>query len=314
MLTLSVCNHKGGTGKTTTSIHIAAALGLTGRRVLVVDLDPQGFLTSMMGAPAGPPEASSLALFAQQGTLDAVQVHRHSQFDLLPYSKALNKQMRKLNKPTDVLWARSNIEKSRLTERYDVIMLDTAAAVTVYSLNALVASQHVLIPVTPEYQPVLGAEQTFQTAKEVRHRLNPKLNAPMFLFTQVDARKNIHRKYQAYIRERYAQHVLDQPVRTCASLAAMNHDGTTLFDRDLAARGAQDYAAVADELMARFGDALPPPQGEGSRQNEANQQNEASQRGEGFRQSEGFQRGEAAQPQVSQREAGMPGGPFNRVA
>lgn len=259
MLVLSVCNHKGGTGKTTTSIHVGAALGVGGHRVLVVDLDPQGFLTSMMGAEAAEPAHSSLAFFDAGLDFDAAQVHHHSQFDLLPYSPMLTKHMRKLNRPTDVLWVRDTLTQSALAQQYDVILFDTAAAVTVYSLNALVASKYVLIPVTPEYQPVLGGEQTFQTAKEVKHRLNPDLNPPFFLFTQVDGRKNIHRQYQAHIRDRYQTQVLQHVIRTCANLAGMNRDGTTLFDRDLTARGAQDYAAATDELAERIGDDLPPP-------------------------------------------------------
>ncbi len=245
MPVLSICNHKGGTGKTTTTIHTAAAFGLSGRRVLAVDLDPQGFLTRLLGVEEPPEERSSLALFdpdVMPRDLDVVPLHG---FELLPASYNMTKAARKLSRPTDVLWIKEALEQGH---DYDLILLDTAAAMTVFSLNALVASDSVLIPVTPEYQPVVGAEQTYATAKLVQDKLNPSLDEPLFLLTQVDARKRDHARYTHYIRETYGSHVLASEIRTSASLAESTHGGETVFDRDIASRGARDYANAADEL------------------------------------------------------------------
>jgi chromosome partitioning protein len=256
MKVLAVCNHKGGTGKTTSAIHIAAALGLSGHRTLVVDLDPQGFLTRMLGVEEPPPEVSSMVIFDPAVRLQEVPVHGMKGFDLLPSSTLLTKTMRRLNQPTDVLWAKEALEG--LTG-YDMVLLDTAAAITVYSLNALVASQYVLIPVTPEYQPVLGAEQTFQTVMMVRDKLNPALHPPIFLFTQVDARKRNHHMYRRYFRKKYGDQVMTSIVRTSAALAVSHEDGTTVFDHEPHARGARDYANTTDELI-RLMDGQPLPE------------------------------------------------------
>ncbi len=256
MIVATICNHKGGTGKTTSAMHVAAALGLSGRRTLVIDLDPQGFLTRMLGAEASSDAASSLALFSHDHGLDEAPFQKMRGFDLLPASNGLTKTMRRLNKPTDVLWAGEALREVRLP--YDVVLFDTAAAVTVYSLNALVASRHVVIPVTPEYQPVLGAEQTFQTARMVKSRLNPDLSAPLFLFTQVDARKRAHFQYRKYMREKYTEQVLESVIRTSASLSTSKRDGTTAFDNHPHARGAHDYANATDELLRRIGAAEAP--------------------------------------------------------
>ena len=97
MITLSICNHKGGTGKTTTVLHIAAALGLSGHRTLVIDLDPQSFLSRTLGVGEPREEASSLMLFDPQVDLRTVPVQKMSGFDLLPSSSVLNKAMRSLN-------------------------------------------------------------------------------------------------------------------------------------------------------------------------------------------------------------------------
>jgi len=252
MIVLSICNHKGGTGKTTSAIHLGAALGLSGHRVLVVDLDPQSFLTRMLGIADVPTGKSSLVLFDHAVDFGALPTRPMPGFDLLPSTGTLTKRMRSLNKPTDVLWTKEAIEQN---ETYDVILFDTAAAVTVYSLNAMVASQHVVIPVTPEYQPVIGAEQTAQTVTMVRERLNPELHPPHFLFTQVDARKSAHRKYRQYMRKRYQERVMDTVIRTSASLARTYDAGETVFERDPYSRGARDYANATDELMQRIQDA-----------------------------------------------------------
>jgi chromosome partitioning protein len=247
MIVLSICNHKGGTGKTTTAIHVAAALGLSGWRTLVIDLDPQGFLTRIMDVDEPPPSETVAALFDPSADADALRTQHVSGFDLVPSSSSLTKRMRELNKPTDVLWAREALQRADLN--YDLVLFDTAAAMTVYSLNALVASQHVLIPVLPEYQAVVGAEQTYQTTELVKNKLNPMLKSRMFLCTQVDARKRIHRTYQQYLRKKYGDRVLDNVIRTSTSLAESREGGTTVFDHDASARGAQDYANATDEIL-----------------------------------------------------------------
>ena len=246
MIVLALCNHKGGTGKTTSAIHLAAALGLSGYRVLAIDLDPQSFLTRTLGIAEPEEAASSLALFQHDVTLQDIETVRLQGFEVIPASSVLTKQMRRLNKPTDVLWVKEAVEN---VDGYDVILLDTAAAITVYSLNALVAARFVIIPVTPEYQPIVGAEQTFKTASMVRARLNPELDLPLFLFTQVDARKRAHHRYRQYLRKRYSDRVIKNVIRTSAALATSYSDGTTVFENNPYSRGARDYANATDELI-----------------------------------------------------------------
>lgn len=249
MTVLTICNHKGGTGKTTSAIHIAAGLGLSGYRVLVIDLDPQSFLTRALGVEEPEQVRSSLMLFQDEVPLGEVEPISLKGFDLLPSSSVLTKLMRRLNKPTDVFWAKEAIRNGL---DYDIVLFDTAAAITVYSLNALVASQYVVIPVTPEYQPVIGAEQTYQTATMVKERLNPELHLPLFLFTQVDARKRNHHRYRRYFRKRYSDQVMETVIRTNASLATSYSDGTTVFEHDPYSRGARDYANATDELLTHI--------------------------------------------------------------
>lgn len=263
MHVLTVCNHKGGTGKTTSVIHIAAAMGLSGHRTLVVDLDPQGFLTRTMGVDPEHCPDTALSLFDPDASLWSCDTVSMNGFDLLPSSNRLTREMRDLNKPTDVLWIREAMERpankadgtangASPTSPYDAVLFDTAAAVTVYSLNALVASQYALIPVLPEYQSVVGAEQTYQTVAMVRKRLNPRLHPSMFLFTQVDERKRLHSAYRNYIRKKYTHRVLDTVIRTSTSLTEASEDGETVFDTDPHSKGARNYANATDDLLNKI--------------------------------------------------------------
>ncbi len=231
-------------------INTAAALGMAGHRTLVIDLDPQSFLTRTLGVDEPPEQASSLMLFQAGVKFRDIPVLSMQNFDLLPASSTLTKAMRKLNRPTDVFWVKEALDSPH---DYDMVILDTAAAVTVFSLNALVASQHVVIPVTPEYQPILGAEQTFQTVMLVKAKLNPELPKPLFVLTRVDGRKRVHAHYSNYLRQKYSDCVLNGYVRTSTSLVQTNQDGHTVFDRDVSSRGAIDYANVTDEMIKRLG-------------------------------------------------------------
>jgi chromosome partitioning protein len=116
----------------------------------------------------------------------------------------------------------------------------------------MVASNHVLIPVCPEYQPVIGAEQVFQTCMMVRKKLNPSLEKPKFLFTMVDARKRSHAQYRHYLRGKYEDDVMRTIIRTSAALATSDRDGRTVFTKHPRARGSIDYANAADELLTGY--------------------------------------------------------------
>ena len=256
MSIITVCNHKGGTGKTTTSIHIAAALHLMGYKTMIIDLDPQAFLTRMMDIWPSDTASTSLDLFHLDSSLSDLEVLKLPPFDLLPCTGGMNHLSSKLTSATDMFWVKEALQDQ---STYDTIVIDTAAAVSVYALNAMIAADTLMIPVVPEVQSVYGAEQTWSTAKEVRKKWNPSLKTAMFLLTNVDRRKKVHHQYSQYMRKTYESLVMDTVIRTCASLAAVCRDGTTVFERNLDSRGAKDYAAVVDELV-RY--VLPPAKAE----------------------------------------------------
>jgi len=250
MPVLTLCNHKGGTGKTTSTLNIGAAIGLSGFKVLLIDLDPQGFLSRMVGVDEPHPSVSSMALFnssLKKGSLTPVSFEG---FDVIPSSRMLNRQLRRLSRPSDNLWVRESLS---LFDEYDLVLIDTAAAVTVYSLAAITAATMIIIPVTPEIQPVYGAQSAHENVGIVRAALNPDLDEPYFLITQVDARKRTHHKNSRYLRAQYGDRVLSQVIRTSAALASAFEAGTTVFDHHPRSRGAQDYANAADTIIRLLG-------------------------------------------------------------
>ncbi|MBL7977984.1 MAG: ParA family protein [Bacteroidetes Order II. Incertae sedis bacterium] len=249
MKIISVCNHKGGSGKTTCSIHLAASLSLAGHKTLAIDLDPQGFMSRMVGISEPNEKQSALTLFGHQADWQTQYVAHLTEFDFIPSTTALTTALKKLTKPTDVLWLKEILS---VNTDYEYIVLDTSSSVTVYTLNALVASHHVVIPVIPEYLPVIGAEQTYQTCTLVKSKLNPELANPYFLLTQVDGRKNIHERYKQYLRSTYQNQVLNGFIRTNAALSEETLQGKTLFSAEPNSKGAIDFANVTDELLGRM--------------------------------------------------------------
>lgn len=252
MKILTICNHKGGTGKTTTAVNLSAAISLAGIKTLVIDLDPQGFLSDLVGSANPPVERSSLALFDSNISGDQIRPYKLTAFDLIPATLDLTHAMRRLNRPVDVLWLKDSLADIK---GYDLILIDTAAALTVYTFNALVASDNVLITVTPEQQPVTGADQTFETCSLVQSKLNPNLADPKFLLTRVDGRKTSHNFFTKYLKNKYNDKIATSIIRTSSSLI-WNQElekSVSVFDRDMSSRGAIDYANAADEVANWLG-------------------------------------------------------------
>lgn len=247
---LTICNHKGGTGKTTSVVALAAALQRSGQRVLVLDLDPQAFLTRLMGVAEPPKHESTLALFDPSVQASQIPITTLSGFDVMPASLQLTDAMRALTRPTDLYWISEALQEVR---GYDIIMLDTAAAITPISLNAIIASTALIIPVTPEYLPVTGAEQTYHTLQTLKKRIGVNLDHVYFLLTNVWQQRGTHRRFVQYLRQKYFHKVLQTFIRTDTALSMTRADGTNIFDHHAESRGATDYTDAARELSALLG-------------------------------------------------------------
>ncbi|MDE2730855.1 MAG: ParA family protein [Bacteroidota bacterium] len=248
MVIVAVCNTADRTGKTTSVIQLGAALGLSGQRTLLLDLDPDAWLSKRMGAFTVPASESSYALFELDVNMGALPVRQYDGFDVLPACTQLRTRAQTLTKPTDVFWVKEAL--ASLTG-YDFVLIDTAGGFRTFILNAMVAARTLLIPLSPGIHAIKSAEQTWQMAREVRTKLNPDLRTAQFLCTF--AQPGTEDGSLARIREQYEAQVLDSVVRSSKILSLdMEIIGRTVFDINVRARGALDYANVADELIRRL--------------------------------------------------------------
>jgi chromosome partitioning protein len=252
MRTFAIANQKGGSGKTTTSVNLAAALGEKGRRVLVIDLDPQHSTTAWFGVKnAG---KGVLGIFSDNGEmLDLVQEAGVAGVDLVPSSAWLVGAEKMLAGEVGAeTILRRNL--SRLpAERWDYVFIDCPPTLGVLTVNALVAVTELLVPVEAHVMALSGLAQLLQTVEVVKERLNPDLKISGILACRVDSRTRHAREVVEQLRERSGDLVYRTVIRENVRLAECPSFGQAITAYDDKSAGAKDYRALADEIISQEG-------------------------------------------------------------
>ena len=255
---ISVANQKGGTAKTSSALSLGVALARQGKRVLLVDTDPQADLTKSLGWTD--PDALGVTIATQIGAIindkplePTSGMLRHEEgIDLMP----ANIELAAMEMAVLMAMAREKVLKTwvePLRCAYDYIIIDCAPTLGIIPINALAASDSVLIPVSAEYLPASAMTELLKTAERVKRQINPRLEVEGVLITLFDSRNNLAKEVECTVRERYGgvYRVFDTIVPRAVSAAESPATGMSIFSYDENGKVAKAYARLAEEVSCR---------------------------------------------------------------
>jgi chromosome partitioning protein len=258
---VAVANQKGGVGKTTTAINVAAALALAGQRVLAVDVDPQSNLTSGVGCKGTAPGGSTVyrALTSEEPTLDAGPFIQHTAvagLDLIGADRHLTGAEIEMV-PLALREERLRLLLNSIRDRYDYVFIDCPPSLGLLTLNALVSADAVLIPLHCEYFALEGLADLVGTMRRVRTALNPMLDIDGVLLTMYDERTNLGQQVAHEVRAFFQEKVFRTVIPRNVRLGEAPSHGMPVLVYDPKSRGAEAYATLAREILERAGVPTP---------------------------------------------------------
>lgn len=251
MRTVSITNQKGGVGKTTTSVNLAAAMANIPRRVLLIDLDPQGNATTGSGVDKRVVEnTTAQALMKDALAGECVVAGCKGGYDLMPGNEQLTTaEVRLLELQGREFRLREALQP--LHERYDYVFLDCPPSLNMLTLNGLVAADSVIIPTQCEYYALEGLSALMQTIERVRRTANPGLEIEGLLRTMYDSRNNLAQDVSSQLASHFGEDVYRTIIPRNVTLAEAPSHGLPVLLYDAYSRGAQAYLNLANEMLAR---------------------------------------------------------------
>ena len=251
---IAMCNQKGGVGKTTSTINLGAALAEYGRRVLLVDLDPQGALSAGLGVPHYELAHTVHNLLVEPRVgIDDVLIHtRVTDLDLIPSNIDLSAAEIQLVNEVGREQTLGRVLRPIL-DRYDYVLIDCQPSLGLLTVNALACSDGVIIPTECEFFSLRGLALLTDTVDKVRDRLNPKLTISGILVTRFDTRTVNAREVMARVLERFGSLVFDTVITRTVRFPETSVAGEPITTWAPKSGGAQAYRALAREVIDRFG-------------------------------------------------------------
>lgn len=241
---VSVINQKGGTGKTTTTINLGSALQKEGKKVLLVDLDPQGNLSYSLDVVD--PKWTLADLFTGEGELRETVVHREG-MDILPGSNELVEVEISLVGQEK----RDQFLKQILADAkgYDYILIDCPPSLSLLTVNALSASSEVLIPLQMEVLTLQGLSQILATIEKIKASSNPRLKVRGIVIVMYDKRRKLSQEIEDYLTQNVDERIFSTRIRLNVKLAEAPSFGKSILNYDASSYGAKDYSALAREFL-----------------------------------------------------------------
>jgi chromosome partitioning protein len=255
---IAIANQKGGVGKTTTAVNLAASLAVAEQRTLLIDGDPQGNATSGVGIERDQIRQTVYHALIGEVGLNAV-IHSEVQFrhlDVAPATSDLaGAEIELVDHPRRSLLMRDAVEA--VADRYDYILIDCPPSLGIITLNMLAAADSVLIPLQCEYYALEGLSQLLNTVHTVQHSVNERLSIDGVVLTMFDARLNLSKQVATDAREYFGSKVFENVIPRNVRLAEAPSFGKPIILYDVASVGAQAYMGVARELLERHASSQP---------------------------------------------------------